>query len=81
MQFPNGVNKSNLIKLGVLGAAVYMMKNRNKPTATLQDKSSVTPDSSADNDNNAVENAAKQTTKTTAFTMGKDLAAKLLGKK
>ena len=76
MQFPNGVTKSNLIKLGVLGAAVYMMKNRNKPTATLQDKSSVTPDSSADNDN-----AAKQTTKTTAFTMGKDLAAKLLGKK
>ena len=38
MQFPNGVNKSNLIKLGVLGAAYYMLKGRNKTQPTIENK-------------------------------------------
>lgn len=76
MQFPNGVNKSNLIKLGVLGAAYYMLKGRNKSQPSLENKT--TDASQADSDVASNEGENK---KTTAFTMGKELAAKVLGKK
>ncbi|UAY36387.1 hypothetical protein LAJ61_06795 [Moraxella osloensis] len=82
MQFPNGVTKSNLIKLGVLGAAYYMLKGRNKTQPTLENK----VNNSAPVDNEPADNAAANSNgtkpaKTTAFTMGKELAAKVLGKK
>ena len=83
MQFPNGVNKSNLIKLGVLGAAYYMLKGRNKTQPTIENKAGNQADNPvpADNDNRAADSTATKPTKTTAFTMGKELAAKVLGKK
>lgn len=82
MQFPNGVTKSNLIKLGVLGAAYYMLKGRNKTQPTIENKAN----NSAPVDNKPADNAAANSTatkpnKTTAFTVGKELAAKVLGKK
>ena len=79
MQFPNGVTKSNLIKLGVLGAAYYMLKGRNKTQPTIENKAN----NPAPVDNEPTDNAAANSngTKTTAFTMGKELAAKVLGKK
>ena len=84
MQFPNGVNKSNLIKLGVLGAAYYMLKGRNKTQPTIENKANnpaPVDNEPADNDNGAADSTATKPTKTTAFTMGKELAAKVLGKK
>lgn len=80
MQFPNGVNKSNLIKLGVLGAAYYMLKGRNKTQPTIENKAGSKANNPvpADNDNRAADSTA---TKPTVFTMGKELAAKVLGKK
>ena len=79
MQFPNGVNKSNLIKLGVLGAAYYMLKGRKKTQPTIENKAN----NPAPVENEPADNAAANSngTKTTAFTMGKELAAKVLGKK
>lgn len=76
MQFPNGVNKSNLIKLGILGAAYYMFKGRNQSQPSIENKA--TDSAQADNDSASNDNG---NTKTTAFTMGKELAAKVLGKK
>jgi hypothetical protein len=83
MQFPNGVNKSNLIKLGVLGAAYYMLKGRNKTQPTIENKAGSKANNpvSADNDNDAADSTATKSTTNTVFTMGKDLAAKVLGKK
>ena len=81
MQFPNGVNKSNLIKLGVLGAAYYMLKGRNKTQPTIENKArnqANNPVPADDNDNRAADSTP---TKPTVFTMGKELAAKVLGKK
>lgn len=84
MQFPNGVTKSNLIKLGVLGAAYYMLKGRNKTQPTIENKArnqANNPVPADDNDNRAADSTPTKPTKTTAFTMGKELAAKVLGKK
>lgn len=86
MQFPNGVTKSNLIKLGVLGAAYYMLKGRNKTQPTIENKAGNQANNPAPVDNEPTDNAAAnsngtKTAKTTAFTMGKELAAKVLGKK
>nr|WP_313015050.1 hypothetical protein [Moraxella sp. CTOTU48841] len=86
MQFPNGVNKSNLIKLGVLGAAYYMLKGRNKTQPTIENKAGNQANNPASVDNEPADNAAANSNatkpaKTTAFTMGKELAAKVLGKK
>lgn len=75
MQFPNGVNKSNLIKLGVLGAAMYFMNNRNKPQTKIQNKR----DDSPQNDDNQMDK--RQNDKNlTPFQMGKALADKFLGR-
>lgn len=73
MQFPNGVNKSNLIKLGLLGTAMYLMNNRNKSQAKIQNKNNA----QQDNDNQADE---RQDKKLTPFQMGKALADKFLGR-
>ena len=77
MQFPNGVNKSNLIKLGVLGAAYYMLKGRNTQPANkqIQQRQEQLDENQErlDNNNN------NQTL--TPFQMGKQLAGKFLGKK
>ena len=86
MQFPNGVTKSNLIKLGVLGAAYYMLKGRNKTQPTIENKAGKQANNPALVDNEPADNAAANSNgtkpaKTTAFTMGKELAAKVLGKK
>ena len=86
MQFPNGVNKSNLIKLGVLGAAYYMLKGRNKTQPTIENKAGNQANNPAPVDNETADNATANSngsrpTKTTAFTMGKELAARGLGKK
>lgn len=86
MQFPNGVNKSNLIKLGVLGAAYYMLKGRNKTQPTIENKAGNQANNPALVDNEPADNTAANSNgtkpaKTTAFTMGKELAAKVLGKK
>lgn len=83
MQFPNGVNKSNLIKLGVLGAAMYLLNNRNKSpakishTSTTPNKGQKTANHPLEQDNKASDNQAKMT----PFTLGKQLANKFLGKK
>lgn len=86
MQFPNGVTKSNLIKLGVLGAAYYMLKGRNKTQPTIENKAGNQANNPAPVDNEPADNASANSNgtkpaKTTAFTMGKELAAKVLGKK
>lgn len=86
MQFPNGVTKSNLIKLGVLGAAYYMLKGRNKTQPTIENKAgnqanNPAPVDNEPTDNTAVNSNGTKSAKTTAFTMGKELAAKVLGKK
>ena len=81
MQFPNGVNKSNLIKLGVLGAAYYMLKGRNKTQPTIENKAGNQANNPVPADDDAADSTATKPNKTTAFTMGKELAAKVLGKK
>ena len=82
MQFPNGVNKSNLIKLGVLGAAYYMLKGRNKTQPAIENKANnPAPVDNAPADNAPANSNGTKPAKTTAFTMGKELAAKVLGKK
>ena len=82
MQFPNGVTKSNLIKLGVLGAAYYMLKGRNKTQPTIENKANnPAPVDNEPADNTAANSNGTKPAKTTAFTMGKELAAKVLGKK
>lgn len=75
MQFPNGVNKSNLIKLGVLGAAMYLMNNRNKSQAKIQDKRD---NSQQDSDNQM--DKRQNDKNLTPFQMGKALADKFLGR-
>lgn len=75
MQFPNGVNKSNLIKLGILGAAYYMLKGRKQSQPSIENKANETAQADKDSSNN------NANTKTSAFTMGKELASKVLGKK
>lgn len=82
MQFPNGVNKSNLIKLGVLGAAYYLIKGRNNSKPTLaNDQANNRPENTESQSDRASNARNNEKTKTTVFTMGKDLAAKVLGKK
>lgn len=79
MQFPNNVNKSNLIKLGVLGVGMYLMNNRNKSQASTNQQQQ-----QLDNNQQRLDNNQKQLDrqeKTTPFTLGKSLANKLLGKK
>ena len=76
MQFPNGVNKSNLIKLGVLGAAYYLLKGRNQSPSKIENKS----DNNTQYDDNQ-SSSATDNSKSTPFTLGKELAAKVLGKK
>lgn len=77
MQFPNGVNKSNLIKLGVLGAAYYMLKGRNTQPANkqIQQRQAQLDENQERLDNN------NNNQKLTPFQMGKQLAGKFLGKK
>lgn len=77
MQFPNGVNKSNLIKLGVLGAAYYMLKGRNTQPANkqIQQRQEQLDENQERLDNN------NNNQKLTPFQMGKQLAGKFLGKK
>lgn len=83
MQFPNGVNKSNLIKLGVLGAAMYLMNNRNKSQAQIGNKSNAQNSQQQNQQNNqASEKANANNGKPlTPFQMGKALANKFLGRK
>lgn len=78
MQFPNNINKSNLIKLGVLGVGMYLMNNRNKAKATNSNSQQIQQRQEQLNDNQ--ENLNRQQ-KMTPFTFGKSLADKLLGKK
>ncbi len=74
MQFPNGVNKSNLIKLGVLGAAMYLMKNRNSQSKT--------PAPSTNTDVSEPQSTDQGDKKpATPFELGKSLANKFLGRK
>lgn len=75
MQFPNGVNKSNLIKLGLVGAAMYFMNNRNKSQAKIQDKRD---NSQQDSDNQM--DKRQNDKNLTPFQMGKALADKFLGR-
>ena len=72
MQFPNGVTKSNLIKLGVLGAAYYMLKGRNKTQPTIENKANnPAPVDNEPADNTAANSNGTKPAKTTAFTMVK----------
>jgi len=72
-----------ICKLGVLGAAYYMLKGRNKTQPTIENKAGSQANNPvpADNDNGAADSTATKPNKTTAFTVGKELAAKVLGKK
>lgn len=75
MQFPNNVNKSNLIKLGVLGVGMYLMNNRNKAKANNSNQLIEQRQEPAETQ----QNTSNQ--KMTPFTFGKSLADKLLGRK
>lgn len=81
MQFPNGVNKSNLIKLGVLGAAYYLMKGRNTKPANkqIEQRQEQLDDNQERLDNN--QKSLDSNEKLTPFQLGKQLAGKFLGKK
>lgn len=74
MQFPNGVNKSNLIKLGVLAGAYYLMKGKKSNPSANNNNAPVV----VDNDNAATEDKNKSLT---PFQLGKELADKVLGRK
>lgn len=78
MQFPNNVNKSNLIKLGVLGAAMYLMNNRNKSQARNSDNPQIQQrQEQLDKNQERLDSQQKMT----PFTFGKSLADKFLGRK
>jgi hypothetical protein len=78
MQFPNGVNKSNLIKLGILGAAMYMLKNRNKSPAKITNQNASDNQQTANQEDDTP--TANDSQKMTPFTLGKQLAEKVLGR-
>ncbi len=77
MQFPNNVNKSNLIKLGVMGAAMYFMNNRKKNATTSNNQAVEQRQNQLDNNQKPLDSQEKMT----PFTFGKSLADKFLGKK
>lgn len=77
MQFPNNVNKSNLIKLGVIGAAMYFMNNRKKNATTSNNQAVEQRQEQLDNNQKQLDSQEKMT----PFTFGKSLANKFLGKK
>ncbi len=77
MQFPNNVNKSNLIKLGVMGAAMYFMNNRKKNATTSNNQAVEQRQEQLDNNQKQLDSQEKMT----PFTFGKSLANKFLGKK
>ncbi len=77
MQFPNNVNKSNLIKLGVMGAAMYFMNNRKKNATTSNNQAVEQRQEQLDNNQKPLDSQEKMT----PFTFGKSLADKFLGKK
>ena len=77
MQFPNNVNKSNLIKLGVMGAAMYFMNNRKKNATTSNNQAVEQRQEQLDNNQKPLDSQEKMT----PFTFGKSLADKCLGKK
>ena len=77
MQFPNNVNKSNLIKLGVMGAAMYFMNNRKKNATTSNNQAVEQRQNQLDNNQKPLDSQEKMT----PFTFGKSLANKFLGKK
>lgn len=78
MQFPNGVNKSNLIKLGVLAGAYYLMKGRNNQQ-TIQAKNQELQQRQDQLDNN--QEKLDNNERLTPFQLGKALADKFLGRK
>ena len=77
MQFPNNVNKSNLIKLAVMGAAMYFMNNRKKNATTSNNQAVEQRQNQLDNNQKPLDSQEKMT----PFTFGKSLADKFLGKK
>ncbi len=78
MQFPNGVNKSNLIKLGILGAAMYMLKNRNTSSAKITNQNASDSQQAANQQADAP--TSSDSRKASPFTLGKQLAEKVLGR-